>query len=436
MCAFNLPTSLSRLLTTIPGRTLLIFLFLYLLLGQYCRYAFYRDPTSAFFDPSRAYEHIYSLQRQRQADTFIQAANGTSARNGSRVNGPGATMCLGIATVERPGEQYVHLALGSLMAGLTEDERNHLYAVILIGHTDPERHPIYHEPWLETLSDKVLTYDALPKEQFELLLQWEQEKDYRRKAIFDYTHLLETCLRSGAAWIAMIEDDTIAVAEWYPRTLAALDVASSKGFEWLYLRLFFTEQFLGWNRESWPTYLLASLSTVLGVATALLALQRIQLRYYRHHHHHGASCIISNGTIFTLSLICTPAFILLYFLAGKLSMRPLLPGVHEMPNYGCCAQGLVFSPASAARAVPKLKEKELGFVDMILEEWANEANLARFAVVPSLLQHIGGRSSKGDDFSAAAATMMSVAEKIFNFGFELYEERGNRVGHPSTRGLA
>ncbi|KAL8806419.1 MAG: hypothetical protein Q9182_001334 [Xanthomendoza sp. 2 TL-2023] len=422
MLAFNLPNSLSRLLTTIPGRTLLIFLFLYLLLGQYCRYAFYRDPTSAFFDPSRAYEHIYSLQRQRQADAFIQAANSSShAKNGSQVPRPATTMCLGIATVERPGEQYIRLALGSLMEGLTEDERKQIYAVILIGHTDPERHPIYHEPWLQTLSDKILTYDTLRKDQFDLLSHWEHEKDYRRKAIFDYTHLLETCLQSGAAWIAMIEDDTIAVAGWYPRTLAALDVADAQNLNRLYLRLFFTEQYLGWNRESWPTYLLASLSVVICVASTLVALRNL-----------GHYPSISGWTIFTAAFVCTPAFILLYFLAGKLSMRPLPPGVHEMPNYGCCAQGLVFSPAAAARAVDQLKETELGFVDMILEAWADAENLARFAVVPSLLQHVGGRSSKGDDFGVAAAAGrgMAVAERIFSFGFEVYERRGDGVVYP------
>ncbi|KAL8675895.1 MAG: hypothetical protein Q9224_007356, partial [Gallowayella concinna] len=128
MRPFNFPSSLSRLLTTVPSRTLLVFFFFYLLLGRYCKYAFYRDPTSACFDPSRAYEHIYSLQRQRQANAFIQAANSTRARNESRLNEPGTTMCLGMATVERPGEQYVRYAFGSLIEGLTEHERNHIYA--------------------------------------------------------------------------------------------------------------------------------------------------------------------------------------------------------------------------------------------------------------------------------------------------------------------
>ncbi|KAL8661920.1 MAG: hypothetical protein Q9168_008335, partial [Polycauliona sp. 1 TL-2023] len=351
------PTYVHRLLTTAAGRILLAFLLLYLLLIQLCKHAFYRDPTSLFFDPSRAYEHVYSVHRQQQADDFIQAAN--TSVNKPPLGDPHPTMCLGIATVERPGEQYVRSAIGSLMHGLTLSERSQIHTVILIGHTDPYQHPIYHEPWLEHTSDNILTYNTSNETQLALLVQWEKEKDYRRKAIFDYTYLLSTCLSTTSApWIAMIEDDTLAVAGWYPRTLAALALLADapNDDEWLYLRLFFTEKFFGWNAEFWPTYLVSSIGIVAAVGAFLLALRR-----FRYH------TLISNSTILTICFIYTPALIILYFLAGRLSMRPLSPGVHEMPNYGCCAQGMVFSSRTAATVVDKLKEKESGFVDMILE---------------------------------------------------------------------
>ena len=413
------PLYVHRLLTTVAGRTFLSFLLLYLLLIQLCRHAFYRDPTSAFFDPARAYQHVYSLQRLRQADDFINAADSSVKK--PPLSDPQTIMCLGIATVERPDEQYVRPAFGSLMEGLTDEERKHIHTVVLIGHTDPQQHPIYHETWLENTADKILTYDTSNTTQFDLLVQWEKDKDYRRKAIYDYIYLLETCIQSGAAWITMVEDDTVAVRGWYPRAMAALDLTDSKSTDWLYLRLFFTEKFFGWNAEFWPTYLLSSVLIIIAVAVLLLAFRR--LRYHT---------LISNWLILTACFVYTPAFILLYFMAGKLSMRPLPPGVHEMPNYGCCAQGMVFSSPVAARVVDKLRQKEVGFVDMILEAWANEEKLTRFAVVPSLLQHIGGHSSKGDDF--APAQPMSVAKTIFNFGFELYEQRREHVVHPTING--
>lgn len=77
----------------------------------------------------------------------------------------------------------------------------------------------------------------------------------------------------------MLEDDVLAMDGWYYRTREALDSAERQMAEkdeskckhsiyqlsyppnyllGLYLRLFYTEQFLGWNSEEWPTYLFYS----------------------------------------------------------------------------------------------------------------------------------------------------------------------------------
>ncbi|KAL8951776.1 MAG: hypothetical protein Q9222_002267 [Ikaeria aurantiellina] len=410
-------TLIHHLLTTATGRTLLVFTLLYLLLIQHCRQTFYRDPTSFFFDPHRGYERIYSGHRQRQAESFIQNAN-FSFKNASIPLNQNPTMCIGIATVERSGDQYVPRTMGSLLDGLTEEERRQIHTIVLIAHTDPHRHPSYAEPWLHNLASRILLYDTADMKQLEQLKEMEKDKDYRRKAIFDYTYLMKTCIDSGASWVAMIEDDTLAVSGWYPRTIKALDDADAKSAAWLYLRLFFTEEFFGWNSEYWPQYLLSSFLIVAMVGGILLLLRQVQ---------HLVP--LANGTILTLTFLCTPACILLYFMAGRLSMRPMDPGVREMPNFGCCAQGLVFSLTSAAQALAKLNEKGFGFVDMILEEWANEERLTRFATIPSLLQHIGGHSSKGDDIGVGQP--LSVAERIFSFGFELYSQQGSHVIHPS-----
>ena len=326
-------------------------------------------------------------------------------------------MCVGIATVGREQEQYVRATVGSLLDGLTVEEREEIYLNILIAHTAPHVHPIYGEEWLHHVSEKVLLYDVSQK-QFNDLLNWEKDKDYRKKAIFDYSFLLQSCLNTGAQWIAMIEDDTLAVTGWYPRAIEALEMADDKypiggkHTDWLYLRLFFTEEFLGWNSEEWLSYLTASIG-VVGM-TAVMGLLVRQFVFYK---------TITNTFITVTCLLCAPACVGLYFLAGRISMRPLSPGVYEMPRFGCCAQGFVFSREMAPRVVNRLATIREGFVDQIIEAWANEANLVRWVVIPSLLQHIGGKSSKGDDFGDASKFHMAVAEKIWNFGFELYDNR-------------
>ena len=403
-----------RTFSTPSGWIFISFTFLYLAVIRYCNHAFYRDPTSVFFDHERGYDRVYSMERQEHADKFINTLKISSTNQ--ILSQP--KLCIGIASIGRPGEQYVRSTVGSLLEGLTELQRREIRLTILIAHTDPWDHPIYGEEWLEAAADQVLLYHG-SEEQLKDLKTWEKERDYRKKTIFDYTYLLEHCHHSGASWIAMVEDDTLAMAGWYSKAMNAIDAADAQHHgspktsdsDWLYLRLFYTEEFFGWNIEEWPRYLLASV-----IITSVIAISLLTIRACTIHKR------LSISTIFTISLIYTPAFIVLYFLAGRTSLQPLTPGVHQMPNIGCCAQGFIFSREMAPKVIQRLRTKESGFVDTLLEEWADEEGLVRWAVVPSLLQHIGGRSSKGADWGKRGKGERNVAEKIWSFGFEMHRE--------------
>lgn len=53
------------------------------------------------------------------------------------------------------------------------------------------------------------------------------------------------------------------------------------------------------------------------------------------------------------------------------------------------------------------------YVDMLLERFADAQGLARFSQFPSLLQHIGLKSSKGHGYNGNA-------REIFSFKFETF----------------
>ena len=412
---------------TTGGRLFLAFIVVYLLLIRQCNVNNYRDPTSVFFDPVRGYQRHYSLARQREAEAYLENSSWQSPSGKSPHDRTKPKLCVGIATIARAStnasqeqEQYVRATIGSLLDGLDGDtERPEIQLVVLIAHTDPKDHPIYEELWLLNAADKVLTYGGVPDAQKEELTTWEREKNYVRKAIFDYTFVLEKCASTGAQWIAMVEDDTLAVKNWYPRAMAALEQADDRlrvqadggETDWLYLRMFYTEEFLGWNSEEWPIYLFVSVLLVAGTAATLSVLRRLP----------PFRALVTDTFIKVTLLICIPSLIILYFLAGRQSVSPMLrPGVSEMPRFGCCAQGLIFSSGMAPKIITRLKDAGQGFVDQLIEAWANEARLVRWVVVPSLLQHIGAHSSKGDDLGEQAKWDRSVAEKIWNFGFEMY----------------
>lgn len=110
-------------------------------------------------------------------------------------------------------------------------------------------------------------------------------------------------------------------------------------------------------------------------------------------------------------------------------MLPLPPGVNEMPRFGCCSQSLVFPSSRAADLIDWYGSKKVGFVDVLTEELADRDGELRWALTPSVMQHVGGKSSKGDDFGKDSKYHMSVAEKLWNFAFEGNDPQRLREEH-------
>ncbi len=140
-------------------------------------------------------------------------------------------------------------------------------------------------------------------------------------------------------------------------------------------------------------------------------------------------CLISNWMMAFSFAACVPLCIILFFAAGRVSMLPLPPGINEMPRFGCCSQSLVFPQTRAVDLINWYESKKVGFVDVLTEEMADKYQEIRWALTPSVVQHIGRKSSKGDDFGKASKYHMSVAEKLWNFAFELNDAESLREEH-------
>lgn len=208
------------------GLLLLPFAF-FLLAQQYAKEISFNDPTSLYFSPARGYAKSYSNVRQREAAEFIEKHNSTDAQPFRRKSTHVPPyICVGMNTIVRPsGDIYARHALGSMLAGLTQKERNQLYIAPMIGHVTATTHPIYTEPWLEKVSDQVMTYQTMDVvteerlkhiEELELTRQRTGEPD-REKHLGDYTLLLKQCDATGAPYILMLEDDILFLDGWFHR---------------------------------------------------------------------------------------------------------------------------------------------------------------------------------------------------------------------------
>ena len=222
----------------------------------------------------------------------------------------------------------------------------------------------------------------------------------------DYMYMLEQCYNeTSAPYIAMFEDDIIFAEGWLSKTLEALAEIRQKSTQWLYLRLFYTEAFLGWDKDidSWYTHPVFQFVLAILVAYTFAYTLRRVCRYKAP----GKGRSILNIATF----VTIPLFITLIFMIGRNSLIPL-HGVERMDTKGCCAQALVFPRSQVPNVTAMLRER-LHPRDFIIEKWANEKELARYAVAPQLVQHVGLVSSHG--------LKEKYTRKTFAHAFEAYD---------------
>jgi hypothetical protein len=181
------------------------------------------NPTSWFFNPGVGYQDNYSIQRRQQAEALI---NEVESSNISYVGKFGeahsrSAICVGVPTIARHGSRYFRTTLGSLLEGMDPRERRHIYLMPFIAQSNPDDHPAYQEAWLPQLADRVLTYDN--DVDIERLRALEQAiESHREKALFDYAYMMKACLNTSLPYIAIIEDDVLAMDGWFHRTMKAL----------------------------------------------------------------------------------------------------------------------------------------------------------------------------------------------------------------------
>ena len=161
----------------------------------FCRHAFWRDPHSWFFDGSRAYEFEYTDHRREEARGLIAIANDTQDSSpvfAKSNNEP--VICAGMVTVKRRGVQYLEDTLGSMLAGLTPEERSAIEVRLLFANTTDSApqapHPDYNKPWLDLL-DAWGPYNVSEME-LEILKEYQRNDTYRPKWIL-YVSALFSC---------------------------------------------------------------------------------------------------------------------------------------------------------------------------------------------------------------------------------------------------
>ncbi|KAH8686140.1 hypothetical protein BGZ60DRAFT_396941 [Tricladium varicosporioides] len=373
------------------------------------KWYFWRDPHSAFFSLNHIYDFIYSDYRRSEANEFITKASRPNANLTKASKNP--EICVAVATVKRQNTQYVDIAIGSLLEGLTESERERIYVHVLFADTHPEVHPSWKEQWLVNAIDSAAGYNVSSGE-LERLRKWEKGREFGKKGLYDYTALISFCHHyTTAPYTLILEDDIILADSWLVKTLHALRKIESqpqnpKFHNWLYLRLFFTETLLLWGERDFFYHHLA-LTLFLAISSSLIILLLVRYKFKT-----LRKTYLSNYSILSVCLITVPAFTVMFFMIGKNNLIPK-GEIFNLNIGGCCSQALVFPRGKVGEITGFLREKGEGQTDSLLEQMADERGMERLALGRSVVQHVGRESSR-DNANDQTLSMWAFYFEAYN----------------------
>ncbi|KAF5594293.1 integral membrane protein [Fusarium pseudocircinatum] len=381
----------------------------------------YDDPSSFFYKSRIAFARRYSALREKQVDEYLEREIFPVAhKQRTEVQVDNEFLCIGIPSINRTTSGFLAHTVGSLVDTLTPNERNQIHIVVLLADKDPTRHFAYGKDWLFGLADDVLVYSNDTKTESKLNYKvlphdvrgMGRSDDRVENIRLDHSVLFEACRRRDPTYFALIEDDIIATPDWFTRfkkgVIEVEQKATDAHQDWMYLRLFYSEIFMGWNNEEIFDYLKV---VILGY-TALIACLLLALRCRQRHHAGSFATKDFAQTVALLLGLWIPACLALAFVTGRITLHRLFtrsPTVREMPRYGCCAQGLVFPNHHLQNLQDFLREPPFQFPgDMIMEDYARDNGLSKWALDPSVLQHVGLVESSDGPRRA----------EVWNFSFE------------------
>ncbi|RKU48497.1 hypothetical protein DL546_005622 [Coniochaeta pulveracea] len=389
---------------------------IWVLLLLFCYFNSYDDPSSIFYNESKAYEQRYSRQRSLEAEAFLRKIPAKLPPDNSKF------LCIGVPSINRTTQSFLSNTVATLTDTLTPRDRASIHLVVLIADRPSEHHSAYGQPWLESIADEVLLYGEPPKNAnsslyhtvpFNLVAGRQRGDGRTENMRLDHSLLVETCRNHGSQYFVLVEDDIIASRDWFSRLKKGLQYVEAKTKqtkkEWLYLRLFFSELYMGWNSEEWLAYSM-HIFAIYAIALIVFLVARGRLAFL------GGKSTHTYRYVTALAFgLWIPALIALYFIGGRVAVGRISPlgwtshGVREMPEYGCCAQGLLFPRRQLDGVFELLRNPPYDFPgDMILEGYAGDRGLKKWALDPSVFQHVGFKESSEGPRKA----------EVWNFSFE------------------
>lgn len=141
----------------------------------------WRGPRSGFFEDATVYDLGYSATRQEEARQWAAVQEDDLDQNHDHSRSQDPAICAAFVTYNRPQRQYLNESIGSMLAGLTINERDALNVRLLFAHSDPTVHPDWDRRWLGSL-DSWSGYN-LTEPEMEKVRYVEEERNFYIKGV-------------------------------------------------------------------------------------------------------------------------------------------------------------------------------------------------------------------------------------------------------------
>jgi hypothetical protein len=353
----------------------------------------------------------------------IHSSHGTAAPRSStaspRPHDP-LMLCIGINSVRRHRD-YVQLLLTGLLEEIPVSQRHLVRIVVLNANNPPEQHVVLQdfEAFVEVIPVRGRFYPWS--------LEWQQ------RHVLDYAATLEACFHKSPQYILHLEDDLIPAPGIWTTLLGLIGKlnamspiahpffpSSAPGHavavrDWFHLRLFYTEQFLGYDGEANWRLVVVVLIVILASTLVSFLASKYWWPAFSHWPLRGAAFGVA---VFLLWFVPTRVL-------GRLYFHPIPSNTILSDALGgfCCTQSVLYQARYIPDFVAYLRRNTLtspSFVDVLEDVYQKRlwsTGLGSFVFSTSLFQHVGIQSSVGYTWGndalplvrEARAALMSVS---------------------------
>jgi hypothetical protein len=265
-------------------------------------------------------------------------------------------------------------------------EREDFAVRVYFANTDPSTHPLYNSSLVGLADQYGSAEDTATSIEYEELVKLEKDQNLSRKIALDFSHALRYAYTSSSSpYIAVFEGDVIFADGWFARSRSGLrDIdgrTNSARKSWLDLRLFNEERSIGWASKDLLGNNVPFI--IIGTSAGIFIVLSLIRRYSS-----LVRNVVTNSFLFVICGVTIPSFVILFFQAGKSSVLLHFPGVKQQ-QWGCCTQGMIMPREQVLAVAQELVRRAGTPPDLIVEDYARDKGLNRYALDPVQVQHLG-----------------------------------------------